>query len=69
MYTPPPVAGGVGCPRFAKQALASFPEFFPFEKQMLPDVDFSTVEYSNPEEGKVTLVSKRYWLTARHFKY
>ena len=68
MNTPPPVHGGDGCLRFAKQALASFPEFFPVEKQMLPGVDFSTVEYPNPEEGEGALVSQRYWLTARHFK-
>ena len=55
MYTP---VHGVGL-RFAKQAFASFslPEFFPVEKQMLPDPEFSTVEYPNPEEGEGTLVS------------
>jgi len=53
VYTP---VHGVGL-RFAKQAFASFslPEFFPVEKQMLPDPEFSTVEYPNPEEGEGTL--------------
>ncbi|KAI9318255.1 hypothetical protein BX666DRAFT_1936551 [Dichotomocladium elegans] len=47
---------GVGTP-FAKRAFQSFhlPAFIGVEKQIMPDPDFSTVEFPNPEEGKGSL--------------
>ncbi|OAD08840.1 hypothetical protein MUCCIDRAFT_176147 [Mucor lusitanicus CBS 277.49] len=47
---------GVGTP-FAKRAFACFglPPFEPVEAQILPDPDFPTVAFPNPEEGKGAL--------------
>ncbi|KAI7898662.1 uncharacterized protein BX663DRAFT_524309 [Cokeromyces recurvatus] len=47
---------GVGAP-FAKRAFESFglPAFTPVEAQILPDPDFPTVAFPNPEEGKGAL--------------
>ena len=47
---------GVGTP-FAKRAFACFglPAFEPVEAQILPDPDFPTVAFPNPEEGKGAL--------------
>lgn len=47
---------GVGAP-FAKRAFACFglPPFEPVEAQILPDPDFPTVAFPNPEEGKGAL--------------
>jgi phosphoglucomutase len=47
---------GVGTP-FAKRAFACFglPDFIPVEEQVLPDPDFPTVAFPNPEEGKGAL--------------
>ncbi|CAO3613777.1 unnamed protein product [Mucor hiemalis] len=47
---------GVGHP-FAKRAFECFglPPFVPVEEQVLPDPDFPTVAFPNPEEGKGAL--------------
>ncbi|KAL7331662.1 hypothetical protein PS15p_203826 [Mucor circinelloides] len=47
---------GVGTP-YAKRAFACFglPPFEPVEAQILPDPDFPTVAFPNPEEGKGAL--------------
>ncbi|KAI8983747.1 hypothetical protein BDB01DRAFT_843111 [Pilobolus umbonatus] len=47
---------GVGTP-FAKRAFEAFslPEFIPVELQVMPDPDFPTVAFPNPEEGKGAL--------------
>lgn len=53
VYTP---VHGVGQP-YAERAFAAFklPPFLSVQKQKLPDPNFSTVKYPNPEEGKETL--------------
>lgn len=47
---------GVGTP-FAERAFACFdlPSFTPVKEQILPDPDFPTVAFPNPEEGKGAL--------------
>ncbi|GAA5795843.1 hypothetical protein EDC94DRAFT_595345 [Helicostylum pulchrum] len=47
---------GVGAP-FAKRAFECFslPPFVPVQEQLLPDPDFPTVAFPNPEEGKGAL--------------
>ncbi|KAG2230169.1 hypothetical protein INT48_003474 [Thamnidium elegans] len=47
---------GVGAP-FAKRAFECFglPPFVPVQEQLLPDPDFPTVAFPNPEEGKGSL--------------
>lgn len=47
---------GVGAP-FATKAFAAFglPDFTTVEAQILPDPDFPTVTFPNPEEGKGAL--------------
>jgi phosphomannomutase len=49
---------GVGTP-FAKRSFEAFslPAFTPVEAQVVPDPDFPTVAFPNPEEGKGALVS------------